>query len=305
MDRLAVYRQQVQLLVQCLPLIFQESCFALKGGTAINLFIRDLPRLSVDIDLVYLPNEVRNVALDQIRAALSRISENLTRTITNSTVHKVFDDKSDALRLIVSRGAVRIKIELSPVLRGTIFPTEQHDVCQRVEDQFGFATAPLVSMADLYGGKICAALDRQHPRDFFDVKLLLENEGITDAMRKAVWVYMISHPRPIAELLDPHRLDMTAIYQNEFAGMTGQQVTLDELAKTRESLIAQLTQGMSEAEKMFLIAFKSGKPQWALLELDGIDQLPAVRWKQINLDMMQPAKRAEAIDKLMHVLNRF
>lgn len=49
-----IYRRQVQLLVRVLPLVDTEKCFALKGGTAINLFYRALPRLSVDIDLLYI-----------------------------------------------------------------------------------------------------------------------------------------------------------------------------------------------------------------------------------------------------------
>jgi len=54
------YRRQVQLLVQTRPSIMEEGAsFALKGGTVINLFHRDLPRFSVDIDLVYLPIEPR------------------------------------------------------------------------------------------------------------------------------------------------------------------------------------------------------------------------------------------------------
>ncbi|TCQ91865.1 nucleotidyltransferase AbiEii toxin of type IV toxin-antitoxin system [Rahnella sp. JUb53] len=55
MDRESIYYRQVQLLLQLLPFIAKHDCFALKGGTAINLFIRNFPRLSVDIDLVYLP----------------------------------------------------------------------------------------------------------------------------------------------------------------------------------------------------------------------------------------------------------
>jgi predicted nucleotidyltransferase component of viral defense system len=57
------YRKQVQLLVRVLPLVDVETCFALKGGTAINLFYRELPRLSVDIDLLYIPRDDRDTAL--------------------------------------------------------------------------------------------------------------------------------------------------------------------------------------------------------------------------------------------------
>ena len=69
-----VFEGQVALLVRILPYVGTEACFALKGGTAINLFVRDLPRLSVDIDLVYLPIEDRETSLIGIRSALSRMA---------------------------------------------------------------------------------------------------------------------------------------------------------------------------------------------------------------------------------------
>jgi|SRR5690606_23808280 len=74
MKKNSIYYKQVQLLVQVLPLLDSEKCFALKGGTAINLFFRELPRLSVDIDLLYLPSEGREESLKNIRAALTRLS---------------------------------------------------------------------------------------------------------------------------------------------------------------------------------------------------------------------------------------
>jgi len=301
-DKQSIYGRQVQLLVQALPVIFMESCFALKGGTAINLFIRDLPRLSVDIDLVYLPHADRAAALAHIRQALSRIADHLIRGIPGLAIHKAFDDKSDALRLVVGQGDVRIKIELSPVLRGCVFEPEVRELGASVEDMFGYVAVPLVSFADLYGGKICAALDRQHPRDLFDVKLLMENEGISAEIRKAVMVYMISHPRPIAELIAPHLLDISAIYHHEFVGMAREPVSLAELETTRKKLIEQLLRDMPHDEKEFLVTFKAGEPKWELLGLTGIELLPAVRWKQLNLDKMSPAKRGAAVAKLRQAL---
>ncbi len=58
-----------------------------------------------------------------------------------------------------------------------------------------------------------AALDRQHPRDLFDVSALLANEGLTDALRTAFVVYLISHNRPAVELLAPGRLDIEAEFR--------------------------------------------------------------------------------------------
>jgi len=303
MDKQSLYGKQVQLLVQALPIVFTESCFALKGGTAINLFVRDLPRLSVDIDLVYLPSEDRADALKHIKEALSRIHDKLLGALLDLSIHKSFDDKSDALRLIVSKGDVRIKIELSPVLRGTVFEPEVCEVTEHVEDQFGYVSVPLVSLADLYGGKICAALDRQHPRDLFDVKLLMENEGVTEKIRKAMLVYMISHPRPISELIAPHFQNIRSIYEHEFIGMSRETVSLTELESTRKALVAQISRDLTADEKAFLISFKMGKPDWSLLGLLGVEQLPAVRWKLLNLNKMNPDKRNRAVEKLKQALN--
>jgi predicted nucleotidyltransferase component of viral defense system len=265
MDRSSNYYRQVQLLMQVIPFVAEQECFALKGGTAINLFVRNFPRLSVDIDLVYLPMKARNEALEDIRTALDVISSTIKDALPNTKITEAYKDKSDALRLIVGRGGVQIKIELSPVLRGTVFKPEIMSVCDEVEDEFGFTEISVVALPDLYAGKICAALDRQHPRDLFDVKELLENEGFTDDLRKALLVYIISHNRPIAELLRPKLKDIRSIYEGEFANMAEKDVPLEELEEVRERLIQLIHEGLTEQERKFLLSFKSREPDWALL----------------------------------------
>ncbi len=103
MNKGSLYYRQVRLVVRLLPIIAKEPCFALKGGTAINLFVRELPRLSVDIDLVYLPLDDRETALKNIRAALSRIAKDIQQEIPDSKVVPAHEE-SDALRLFVTRG---------------------------------------------------------------------------------------------------------------------------------------------------------------------------------------------------------
>ena len=73
------YENQVQLLVNCLPVISEYECFALKGGTAINLFYRNLPRLSVDIDLAYVKFLDRQEAFEEINDSLEAISSKLKK----------------------------------------------------------------------------------------------------------------------------------------------------------------------------------------------------------------------------------
>ncbi len=302
MDRNSYYYRQVQLLVQLLPLIAEEKCFALKGGTAINLFVRNLPRLSVDIDLVYLPMKARDEALSEIRDALMRISDDIGGAFPETEVIESFKDKTDALRLVVVRDGAQIKIELSPVLRGTVFKPELMEVCKEVENEFGYAEIPVVALPDLYAGKICAALDRQHPRDLFDVMLLLQHEGLTEDIRKALLVYVISHPRPIAELLDPTRNDIRSIYEGEFLNMTEQNVSLEELEDTLDKLVDMIHRKMTDDERRFLLSLKNKSPEWELLGLEGVEDLPAVKWKLINLNKMKPEKHRAAYKKLVEVL---
>ncbi|CDG96203.1 conserved hypothetical protein [Xenorhabdus bovienii str. puntauvense] len=165
MDKYSPYYRQVALLISALLVVASERCFALKGGTAINLFVRDFPRLSVDIDLVYVPLESRDVALANVRATLTRITGLLQQQVGVSAILQT--NNHDEMRIIVSSQEAQIKIEVSPVARGTLYPSQDLDVAEAVEDEFGFATIQVVSMADLYGGKLCAALDRQHPRDLY------------------------------------------------------------------------------------------------------------------------------------------
>jgi len=81
-----VYRKQVALLIKTVPLVAPETVFALKGGTAINLFLRDMPRLSVDIDLTYVPVADRESSLKEIDAALHRIKKHIERGIPGAHV---------------------------------------------------------------------------------------------------------------------------------------------------------------------------------------------------------------------------
>ena len=302
MDRSSIYYKQVQWLLRLLPLVAEEDCFALKGGTAINLFVRELPRLSVDIDLVYLPMNNRHDALDDITRALVRITQRIKDSFPEASVVEAFKDKSDALRLVASHDGVKVKIELSPVLRGTVFEPEARSVCKQVEDEFGYAEMVVVSMADLYAGKICAALDRQHPRDLYDVKCLLENEGLTDDIRSAFLIYLISHVRPIAELLSPVCKDIKPLYEGEFIEMAQESVSLEALESTREQLIRLINTELQENEKQFLLSFKNKNPDWSLINLKGVESLPAVKWKLINLENMSTDKHKAAYKKLQKLI---
>jgi predicted nucleotidyltransferase component of viral defense system len=295
------YRAQVALLIRILPLVAEEKEFALKGGTAINLFVRDMPRLSVDIDLMYLPVKSRPDSLKAIDVALKNIAKRVTATIQGAQVHEA---KFEGLttKLTVRAQGVQTIVEVTPVLRGSVYAPKVLSVSKPVSDEFGFAQIQVVSFADLYAGKIVAALDRQHPRDLFDVRELLAKEGIGEDLRRAFVVYMLSHDRPMFEVLAPNRKDITQLYQTAFQGMTRDPIAQADLEKAREALIANIVGKMPADHRRFMISFEKGQPDWSLLNIPGAAELPAVRWRQINLDKLDANKRGALVANLAKVL---
>lgn len=298
------YRRQVSLLLQMLPFVAKEKCFALKGGTAINLFVRDLPRLSVDIDLTYLPVHDRQKSLQDIDAALKSIAEAISSGIRGARVQmSELRDESAVNKLRVQTANAQVKIEVTPVLRGCVYDPVVRRVTDAVESEFGFASIQVVSFADLYAGKIVAALDRQHPRDLFDVRDLLANEGIDSDLRTAFVIYLLSHGRPMHEVLDPTRLDISQEYARGFAGMTAQTVSLEELLETREQIVDQMTSGMPDAHRELLVSFVKNTPDWSLIDVADADALPAVRWRAENLNRLNNKQRTDLARRLSAVFD--
>ena len=297
------YVRQMGLLVRALPLVAKEKCFALKGGTAINLFVRNLPRLSVDIDLAYLPIEDRRSSLNGIEAALRRIGGRIQAAIPSARVNDVtLRTEGTVNRLFVRDRSVQVKIEVTPVLRGCVYQPEVRAVSAVVEERFGFAAMQVVSFPDLYAGKLVAGLDRQHPRDLFDIAGLLSSEGVDEPLRTAFVVYLISHGRPIAELLAPARRELDDEFARGFAGMVETPVTLDDLLRTREDMVAEVVGGMPDEHRAFLASFERGDPDWSLLGAAHVRTLPAVRWRMMNVARLDTGRRADQVGRLERAL---
>lgn len=290
------YEAQVGLLVRILPYVATEQTFALKGGTAINLFYRDLPRLSVDIDLTYLPIKDRDESLAEINDAMDRIAIAIDGGINGVKTQRIAGGSGNATRILARLGGAEIKIETSPVTRGVVHEPENRAVTEAVEDVFGYAEMQIVSFEDLFGGKLHAALDRQHPRDLYDIKLLYESEDLTDDLFRTFLIYLASSPRPAHELLNPNLIDLERAYAREFEGMTKTPVALDELLETRKKLIADIQGRFDDDTKRFLLGLHDAAPEFGLIARSQAANLPAVRWKLLNLEKLMtdnPQKHAE------------
>ena len=296
------YRVQADLLLQIIPIIAKEEIFALEGGTAINLFIRDMPRLSVDLDLKYLPIDDRETAIRSITAGLTRIKKDLEKSFKRITVIFNPTEKGGDLKLNCQLQNAQIKIEVNTITRGHIIPVRTLTLNEKVQNIFGkFAQMQVVSDGELYGGKICAALDRQHPRDLFDIKLLLESEGITKEIKLGFIVLLLSHARPIHELLSPHLIDQKDALEKQFSGMSDIPFTYENYMQTRKNLINEINAILSERDREFLVSFKMGQPRWELFPLEILKELPAIKWKLQNIHRLileNPEKHAELLTSL-------
>ncbi|MDQ7727913.1 nucleotidyl transferase AbiEii/AbiGii toxin family protein [Halomonas sp. SpR8] len=300
------YTDRVQLLVDILPILSLEPRFALKGGTAINLFEHDLPRLSVDIDLTWLPTHGFAEDAAAIDNALITLADAIrTQSKTMNVQPSASQGSKGLTRLIVSRGRALVQIETTPVMRGTVHPVREMDVRPMVEDAFGFATVQVLSFADLYAGKLAAALSRQHPRDLFDVGLLLDDKRADRALWYTFLVYLTCSPKPAWEILEPQMpKGFEDIFQAHFKGMTAEPVTAHELLTYRERLLVRLGGWMDEPSREFLLSVEDEQPDFDLIGLPQARNLPGVKRKLQNLARRSEDKRRADRLHLEQVLTR-
>ena len=294
------YHKQVALLIKVIPEIALESRFALHGGTAINLFDRDMPRLSVDIDLTYIPIEDRETSFTNISVALTNIKSSIEKRLQGSRVeHKV-----ELHKLLVSYNNAMIKIEVSQIVRGVLGAVTEKILCKKAQEKFDtFCSINVVPKGQLYGGKVCAAMDRQHPRDIFDVKQLLQREGFTQEIKEGFLFRLLSSDRSIQDVLFPNLQDQRLAMTNQFAGMSEEQFTYEEYEFVRETMVKTVQASIRAADKLFILGFKDVIPDWSIYNFE---TYPSIKWKLQNLEKImttKPAKHKELYDSLKKKLD--
>jgi predicted nucleotidyltransferase component of viral defense system len=284
------YHKQVALLISVIPEIALDPRFALHGGTAINLFHRDMPRLSVDVDLTYIPIEDRETSFTNISVALTNIKSTIEKRLQGSRVeHKV-----ELHKLLVSHNDAIIKIEVSQIVRGTLGAVTEKMLCKKAQEKFDtFCSINIVPNGQLYGGKVCAAMDRQHPRDIFDVKHLMQREGFTKEIKEGFLFRLLSSDRSIQDVLFPNLQDQRLAMSNQFAGMSEEDFSYEEYEFVRATMIKTVQASITAEDKLFIIGFKDVIPDWSIYNFEAY---PSIKWKLQNLEKIKasnPAKHKE------------
>ncbi len=286
------YIATVRLLLDIAPTVFRSGLFAMKGGTALNLFVQDMPRLSVDIDVVFTDHVPdREAALAAIRAELRAVQQALQDR--GLEVRLPGNAQGDEVRMTVIGAGVQVKVEVNYVFRGTVMPVHAQPLAHRAQDLFTMdVTLPVLATPELYGSKLVAAMDRQHPRDIFDVKHMLQRFGWTPAVVDCFVAYLAGHNRPVHEVLFGPAKPLEPAFTNEFVGMTRDEVSLETLSETQARLRQELPRRLTADNREFLLSLVRGAPAWRLMPFEQLQALPAIRWKLQNLQTLRQRNAA-------------
>lgn len=287
------YADTVRLLLTAAPDVFANNIFAMKGGTAINLFVQDMPRLSVDIDVVYTPWQTpREQALKAISDELDAIAGRLGRL--GLATRKVNSKDLGDTKLLIENAEAQVKVEVNVVFRGSVLPIERRPLSPKTADLFSVALElPVLAPAELYGSKLVAAMDRQHPRDLFDVLKMFESGGLSDTAVECFVTYLAGHNRPTHEVLFGNEKDIAHEYHQHFVGMTTEPVSFDVLLEARARLREELSRRLTSQHKQFLTGLARAQPDWTLLQCSYASELPALRWKLGNLQTFSRRRPAD------------
>ena len=279
-----------------------EQVFAVHGGSAINLFVKDMPRYSVDIDLTYIPLANREDSLKDINAHLMSAADHAKSHIAG--LHVI--PKLSTCKLLCEYHGYQVKVEVNQMKRGIIGgDVLTLPLCNKAKDEFQmFCKAKIVPPTLLYGGKIAAALSRQHPRDLFDVKYM--DMPLKD-VREGLIFCLLSSDRPIHESFAPSFIDQHEAMEKQFEGMTDVPFTYKEFEQTRKQLITEVRNRMTDADKNFLLSFETGNPQCDGYEFEYFRNYPSVQWKLLNLAKLKkqnPTKLQSEVDKLRFAIEK-
>jgi hypothetical protein len=187
-----------------------------------------------------------------------------------------------------------VKVEVNHVFRGTVIPVVPRPMTAATSTMFAREiTVPILATAELYGSKLVAALDRQHPRDFFDVLGMYERHGLSPEIVECFVCYLAGHNRPVHEVLFSRDQDMKRAFENELVGMTREPIALETLVEVRRRLRADLAEALTPNQRTFLLGLVSGKPDWSLMQSPHLAELPAIRWKLENITRLEKSNRTK------------
>lgn len=269
------------------------------------MFHNNLPRLSVDVDLTYIPIEDRDASILNINKGLFKIAQeieklNLKANIIGNDIQKKISCYNHNTQII---------IEPNYILRGTVFLPERKEICISLKKQFGNISITTLSYEEVYAGKLCASLDRGHPRDIFDVYYLYKNGEITDGMVKCFIVYSLCHnSKSIYGLLNGktrhQNNEIKKLLETSFYGMTNISFTMEDYMRTQIKLREDLKKKIL-SYKNFINNFYNLTVDIKNAPFKNFYDLPGVKWRMLNLEKLYLSNNDEFIRQRENVFSLF
>ncbi len=266
----------------------------------ITIVIKSCDNISVDIDLTYIPMRDRAESLEAINNHLRTLKSSIEKSIPGiKVIHK-----PDVWKLQCTLDGATVKIEVNGTKRGIIGETADKTLCERAETEFNMTCkARTVSYSQLYGGKIAAALSRQHPRDLFDCKYM-EFTSFND-VKDGFMLCLLGSDKPVIESLQPNAIDQTEALEHQFEGMSDTPFTYSDYEAARQDLIRLVNENLTTTDREFLLSFEKGEPDWEKCCAGDLSHYPSVKWKLQNIAKLRknnPQKHKAGLEKLQAFL---
>lgn len=194
---------------------------------------------------------------------------------------------------MVRSATAEVKVEVNHVFRGTLLPARPTPLSKAAEDLFtAELTLPLLDPDEIYGSKLVAAMDRQHPRDIFDVMQMRAKFPLEGSVLDCFVAYLAGHNRPVHEVLFSTDAPIESLFLNHFRGMTADEIQLETLLGARASLKDELPKALTKKHRDFLLSLVTCEPGWDLMPFPHLRDLPAIRWKLENLARLKSSNAA-------------
>ncbi len=295
--------------------------FALKGGTALNLYGLNMPRLSLDVDLVFLPEVKAEEASWLQGEALFQFQKLIEQRLPDAEVMSRLDSAQNINALVVRLRRIETAVELVPTTRGHLYPLEKKNLCALGRIYWHHPLpAQLVSWAEVCAGKFMARLERQKARDLMDCDNILKLGPIDDQIRLAFLVEILGRGMPTVRMnsqnlvetiwfpLSPADLwtgeprPVDRVDWSSLTRLVAKPMLRSELDSVQDVLRQELLVKMPAYHKDFLLMWVRGTPHWSLLDYPRLEDRPILQYHASLVAEQSVADRIVLADQLAEAM---
>lgn len=287
MNLIQVYQEKVKLLLEVLPTITEPKQLGLQGGTLLNLFCLNMPRYSIDIDLIWLPSD----SLQNLKSKGRKVFENIFQELTqkNYKIVRERDNLNFEVKKVLKIPSkhrpsgfydtnVKIDVQLSYYKRQFLEPENSLRLAPNVRKKFGFDFAVKgISRDEIFANKLFVACSRQAPKDIFDayqIKKELDLKNITPNLRKSLIYNFVSYDRGEPTMvygLNPTIKNVKeARFNKEFLGINLEPFSYQDYLIQQKQNMLDIRALLTDLDKEFIYSIQRLEPRWDIYDFEDL-----------------------------------